>query len=208
MLLDNRQLRKCVVFSLVIWVSQAILILGASLVPASFLKDILDNRDYASLVEHKYPDKVVAKLNQYSGRFVLAAKSYATAGLLGYYGNERIIVFGKGSRHGRNDDMVTNFKELEGANILVLEKADKFTAEDVACFEKAVHDEWIIEGAMYPVLFGYGFKYDEYRRIYLSLIERRYYNVPDWLPGEGNFFQRKYDFPVRPTQQARDKEAR
>ena len=53
-----------------------------------------------------------------------------------------------------------------------------------------------------PIIFttlvlGSGFNYQEYRKQYLRTIARRYYQIPDWLPGSQSFFHEKYDLEIR-----------
>ncbi|MHC4645997.1 MAG: ArnT family glycosyltransferase [Planctomycetota bacterium] len=194
LLLDNNQLirsiRFCIIFSLV----QVGVVLAAPFAPFKMLKEPLSEGDWASLVTHLHPKAVLEPLREYKGRFVLAATSYSIAALLEYYDAERVIVFGKGSRHGRQDDMRTNFKELDGRDILVLFHAAKYDLEYGLSFERTELKRFELEGADYVLLLGYDFNYEQYRQMYLRKAVQRYYRIPDWLPGEGSFFHRKYDF--------------
>ncbi|MHC4625005.1 MAG: glycosyltransferase family 39 protein [Planctomycetota bacterium] len=198
LLLDDSQLirsiRFCIIFSLV----QTSVVIGLVFLgrfgPVERLKEPLSEGDYASLVTHLSPQEALAPLKEYKDRFVLATSSFSIAGVLEYYGQDRIIVFGKGSRHGRHDDMRTDFKQLDGRDILLLFHAGKYEPEYELCFERTESKHFELNGADYNLLLGYNFKYEQYRRTYLPIVVRRYYQIPDWLPGEGSFFHRKYEF--------------
>jgi hypothetical protein len=197
LLLDNSQLirsiRFCIVFSLV----QACVVIGLAFLgrfgPVERLKEPLSEGDYASLVTHLNPQEALAPLQEYKDRFVMATSSFSISGLLEYYGQDKVIVFGKGSRHGRHDDMRTDFKEFDGRDILMLFHAGKYEPEYEACFEKTELKRFELKGADYILLLGYAFRYEQYRRTYLPIVVQRYYQIPDWLPGRGSFFHRKYD---------------
>jgi hypothetical protein len=193
LLLDNNQLIKsirfCIIFSLV----QVGLVLAAPFAPFKMLKEPLSEGDWTSLVTHLHPKEVLAPLQEYKDRFVLATTSFSISALLEYYDGDRVIVFGKGSRHGRHDDMRTDFREFEGQDILVLFHAAKYDHEYGLSFEKTELKHFELEGAGYVMMLGYDFNYEQYRQMYLRKAVQRYYKIPDWLPGQGSFFHRKYD---------------
>ena len=143
-----------------------------------------------------HPREVLGPLADYQGRFILATKSYSRSALLEYYIGERVIVFGKGSKHARQDDILTNFKELDGKDIVIIRKGTRYESEFKQCFNRMEIKHFSVERANFTLLLGYGFKYREYREIYLLTILEKYYKIPGWLPGSRSFFHEKYDFPI------------
>jgi hypothetical protein len=115
-----------------------------------------------------------------------------------------VIVFGKGSRHARHDDILTNFKELDGKNMLILERGRVDESRYRSCFEKVQIEslapafggnlESRISNLEFSVVLGYGFKYQQYHQKYLRAVLQAYYQVPAWLPYSNNFMRQKYDF--------------
>ncbi|MHC4436084.1 MAG: glycosyltransferase family 39 protein [Planctomycetota bacterium] len=194
LLLEKKQMVKCIKFSLVFSLVQVCLLIAVSFAPVARLKGLITERDFASLVTYMYPQKVLGPLADYKDSFVLATKSYSRSALFEYFGGEKVIVFGKGSRHGRQHDILTNFKELDGKNIVILRKGTLYDSDYQACFEKIQITRFSVEGATFSLVLGYGFKYPEYRERYLLTAMRRYYRIPDWLPGRKSFFHKKYDF--------------
>ena len=49
-------------------------------------------------------------------------ESYSAAATLGYAINRRVVVFGDGSFHGRQDDFDTDFRQLDGRDFLIPRK--------------------------------------------------------------------------------------
>jgi hypothetical protein len=110
-----------------------------------------------------------------------------------------VIVFGNGSRHARQEDIRTDFRELDGKNLLILEIGEVDESRYSNCFERVQIQPLIPAtkqddtGSFFAVL-GYNFKYQEYRQNYLRSIITRFYQIPAWLPHANNFFREKYDF--------------
>jgi hypothetical protein len=195
--LDPQQIVKSISAALVLTLIQVSAFLAAPLVPVDKLKGLVEEEDLASLVIYEHPKSVLELLEQYGDDFVLATTSYSTSALLEFYHGDRVIVFGKGTHHARQDDILTNFKELEGRNILILHK--KRVDPDAgplyeACFDRIETRPLKIRGATFVVQFGYGFKYAQYRERHLRRALQGYYQIPDWLPHSKNFFREKYDF--------------
>lgn len=128
---------------------------------------------------------------------VLAMESYSSSATLAYAVGRPVVVFGDGSFHGRQDDFVTDFRALDGRDFLLLRKetvrpetyAPFFERIDIASFE--------VEGVMFHVLSGQGFKYAAYHERMLSSVRDRFYRLqqlPAWLPRRGCTFTDRY-FP-------------
>ena len=93
------------------------------------------------------------------------------------------------STAARQDDMITDFRELDGKNILMLsyssqqEKYQKY-------FESTESIPLPIAETTYYMLLGRGFKYQAYRQEVLEEILKRYYRIPDFLPvGRCNMYE-------------------
>ncbi len=194
LVLDAEHLVRCIRFSLTFSLIQTCVVLAVSFVPVAELQGILKDSDMASLVTYMYPKKLLEPLLQNKDSFVCAATGYSIAATLEYFGGHRVIVFGKGTRHARQDDILTDFKELDGKDFLILSKRKLHPEQYGPCFEKVEVKPLQVEGAKFDLIYGYGFKYSEYREQYLSLILRAYYRIPSWLPYSRSFFHEKYDF--------------
>lgn len=152
---------------------------------------------YRDLVYGFYSDKMVEMLAPYRKEFILATDSYTESAVLSYRsGGVHVPVLGPGSHHARQDDMVTDFRKLDGKNILLLSYSSKLEQ----------HRDWFdsieihtlpIEGTQFYYLLGRGFKYKVYRKEVLEHVLSDYYQIPDYLPvGRCGMFE-KYGKPQK-----------
>ncbi|MEE8553535.1 MAG: hypothetical protein V3S72_09570, partial [Desulfobacterales bacterium] len=116
--------------------------------------------------------------------------------MMAYHSGESFFVFGRGSKHGRHNDKVMDFRELDGRNILIL-KNKKLEERDYRDYFKRIRVETIkVRQASFDIALGEGFNYHKYRELFLTRILQRYYNIPKFLPVGDCFFYSKY-FPNR-----------
>jgi len=196
------QIRACIRFAVAVSVLQVGLILGASFAaryaPVDRLRDVLSPRDMATFVLHVRPhallEEIEREIGERAGGYVLATKSYELSALLQYRTGRRVIVLGKGSNHAREDDLLTDFRTLDGRDFLILYKATPREDEYLPWFQRCETRPIRAQGAWCTLVKGYGFKYPAYRENVLRAVLERYYRIPDWLPGSRDFFREKYGF--------------
>jgi hypothetical protein len=128
------------------------------------------------------PQELRKHLDRQEGAFTLATPSYGTSALLAYHLGKRVIVFGAGSHHGRQDDLLTDFRKLDGGDVLILRTAEPKADEYAAFFRDMSHEWFLVDGAKFYLVRGRGFKYADYRDQVLKNIVRKYYDLPRWLP--------------------------
>lgn len=155
-------------------------------------------RKYDSLVEALRPDEVLDALRPYAGRFAFAASSYSSAATLAYAARERgfvtapgapggwrrhyVFVFGPGSGHGRQDDLATDFRGLDGRDILVVRKTPAAAQEYAGLFRAVELRDVTVRGATFQLVLGRGFDFAAYRERVLASVRERYYRIPAYLP--------------------------
>jgi hypothetical protein len=151
------------------------------------------NKNYSTIIMGTRPGLLKRYISKYEGSYVLSTPSYADSALLSYNLGEYFIVFGGGSHHGRQDDILTDFREYDGKNILIIRSSEPKVNEYSTFFGKIEIERVMIEGGQFYFVQGYGFNYNNYRDVVLKDIKEKYYNIPAWLPysSDGYFF-RKY----------------
>ena len=186
-LFSGQQLRRSFYFMLSF--SALHLVLFVFLVVASPGLFKSNENNYKDVVYSMYGREIVQKLRAYQPGYVLATDSYTESALLSYAAREHIIVFGVGSHHARQDDMITDFRKLDGKNILLLsyspqqEKYQKY-------FASTESKPLPVAETTYYMLLGRGFNYSLYRQEVLEEILQRYYRIPDFLPvGRCNMYE-------------------
>lgn len=196
LIIDNKQVVKCIRFSFTFSIVQACLVIAAAFAPIQELEPVLKPGDMTSLVTSMRPKEVLDVFREYQNDFILATTSYSTSSQMEFYSGQRFIVFGKGSRHARQDDIRTDFRDLDGKNIAILRETEEYDPRFKECFKRMEVKRLRIEGATFTLLLGHGFKYGQYLELILKTsVARGYYRIPDWLPGSRSFFHEKYGIP-------------
>ena len=148
--------------------------------------------NYHDLVLGIHGDELYQKIRQrYGGDPVLATNGYYTSAVMAYFSGEHVIIFHDDSKHGRYDDKLTDFRELDGRDILILATLD--INDDYRPFFDTVTFEKIdVRGNAFNIAVGRGFHYETYRNLFLEKIRRKYYAIPDFLPVGQCYFFRMY----------------
>jgi len=145
------------------------------------------------------PQALLEELAPYRSRYVLATEGYSFAALLSYHDRQNVMVFGPGTSHARHDDIITDFRQLQGKNILVLLKKPPVFAQYGPYFHSIEFAEIKVQGVPFYLVLGSGFDYEAYREGVLRVVKEQYYAIPNFLPQGGCFFCERY-FPQQRCQ--------
>ncbi len=143
--------------------------------------------------------EVAEELGAFGREYTFSSTSYAQAARLSFYAGKHFLVFGTGSFHGRADDLWTDFRLLDGKNLLVFSK-NALNVREIAPFFDSVEPRTLpAYGARFHFLLGKGFRYEPYRDTVLRKILREYYAIPSVLPkGRDFFWERYFDVSANP----------
>jgi hypothetical protein len=132
-------------------------------------------------------------LGPHLGRHRLAADSYSVAALLAYHARRSVPVFGSGSSHARHDDILTDWRAYDGADLAIVRREPP-PLEDYRPYFREVEARTLpIRGATLYAVLGRGLDYRAYRSGVLAAVRERYYRIPAWLPvGRCYFFERYF----------------
>lgn len=151
-------------------------------------------RMYAGAVLMFDPQPVVDQIRPYEQQFLLASDGYSPAAVISYYSGKQFFVYGEGGLHARQDDMLTDFREFQGRNILVFSKSEPIISEYAPYFKRIETKTFTLHGVEFYLVLGYGFNYEQYKQGVLRPIMQKYYQIPDYLPHAPCYFCEKY-FP-------------
>ena len=147
-----------------------------------------------NIIFGKYPQEVLAHLKPYEEDYTFATISYGMSSVASYHARKHFIVFDKASFHAREDERLTDYKKLNGKNILIFKRTaanlDKLGKYFVSSERKTIK----VREATYELLIGNGFNYELYREEVLKEVNRNFYAIPDWLPVGQCEFKAKYEF--------------
>src|SRR6266568_3045821 len=96
-----------------------------------------------------------------------------------FHARRHVIVFGAASSHARHDDILTDFRRLDGRDILVLRKTPAEDADYRPYFRSIEYRTFTVSGAAY-------------REGVLKPVRERYYAVPWYLPQRRCYFCERY----------------
>lgn len=161
-------------------------------------------RSYPGLVLTLHADELIARLEPWRAGWVWAADGYSSATTLGFADRkrrdnrrDRIIVLGTASSHARQDDLLTDFRALDGRDLMLILKGGAPPAGRWEPYFERVEYDWVeVRGVRFHLMRGYGFRYAPYREAVLDPVRRRWYAVPAWLPAGPCYFCDRY-FPDR-----------
>jgi len=188
-LLNENQLQKTVKF-MVVYSLLHVIVIGFVVVTAPDLFKS-NGKLYKSLIIGYYPDEILNEVSNFKSDYIFATDSYALSAQLSYHSKENIIVFGKGSYHARQDDFITDFRKINGKNILILSEVPKLAAFSKFFESYEIHTMSIKGSELYYAV-GNKFNYEQYRKLTLTRIRKRYYNIPSYLPHKACYMDDRY----------------
>ncbi|CCD28885.1 Glycosyl transferase, family 39 [Candidatus Glomeribacter gigasporarum BEG34] len=191
--LDKEKLKGALRFTAWYGGLQTLVLMLAFLLPLNVWQKLpLSSSAWHRLVYFFKHREIHAFLKGDSQHTVLAAPSYSDASLmfndLGLY----TVVFGEGSYHGRQDDLLTDFRALNHRNFLIFYKRKPQLEAYQPYFRKSELHRFTQYGARFYYVSGKDFQYPLYRDRVLRIICLSYWRIPSWLPARGNFFSLKY----------------
>ncbi len=189
-ILSTHQLRKCLYFMLPFTIVHLVFI-GAVIILSPGIFKGYDDNAYRDVVYATRSHEILKAVEQYDG-YIPATDSYTESALLSYAARRHIMVFGEGSYHAREDDKITDFRKLDGKNIVLISYYPKDAYKQY--FREAEIRKLPIEETHFYLLLGKGFDYRKYHDKVLQKIVQRYYRIPDWLPVGSCYMYERYGF--------------
>jgi hypothetical protein len=98
----------------------------------------------------------------------------------------------EGSGYSRQFDRDTDFRAVEGRDVLVLAKRPFEPGDLERYFAGVEYREITVRGARFHLARGHAFRYAAYRDAVLVRVRDRFYARPSWLPSGGCFFCERY----------------
>jgi len=188
---DEQQLLKSIRFMFFFSVAHLLLIGAVVSLPLQYAKN---NKNYNMIVMGTKPHEVIPHLKPYAGAYHFATPSYSQSAVLSYHSGNYFSVFGSGSQHGRQDDLLTDYSKFNGANILVVTTSKPDEEHYAPFFESIEIKNFSVDEADFHLVLGSRFNYAVYRERVLKEIKDTYYTIPHFLPSspQSCYFFGKY----------------
>lgn len=210
--LDRAQLRRGAVFLAAFSALHAVAVAVAAALPLEAFSRV---RQFDGVVMTFATGELLAKLAPFEGEYVLMADGYSPAVTLGTGARRTgfraaapdsgvpphyVGVFGPASPRARQDDILTDFRRLDGRNILIVRKTAAAEHEYRPYFREVEHRDLELRGATFHLVLGRGFDYPAYRDRVLAQVRDSYYRIPAYLPqGACWLCQRYFGTPTCPA---------
>lgn len=190
--LSREELLKSLKFMLWFCIAHLAAVAVIALLPMETWKN---NKLYDGIVFMFENDAIADKIRPYDEqRFILAADGYTPAAIIAYHYGKDFTVFGPGSHYARQDDMLSDFRDFAGRNMLILKKSAPNLAEYTPYFRSVEIRQFGLRGVTFYFVLGYGFDYPTYKVQVLKPIKDKYYTIPSYLPHAPCYFCERY-FP-------------
>ncbi len=188
-LLSGGQLRRSVAYLGAFSALHALAIVAGAMLPLQTWKS---TRFYDGIVYHARMPEILRELRPYEDGFEFATDGYSMSAVASFHARRHVIVFGAASSHARHDDILTDFRRLDGRDILVLRKTPAEDADYRPYFRSIEYRTFTVSGAAFHVVLGRGFDFAAYRDGVLKPVRERYYAVPRYLPQRRCYFCERY----------------
>jgi hypothetical protein len=195
--LSREQLRTSVLY---LGAFSALHVVAIAVAAALPLETWKDSRVYGGIVYHARIKDILRELKPYERQFELAADGYSPAATASYHSGRYFFVFGPGSSYARHDDILTDFRPLDGKDILILRKDPPEDPDYRPYFRTVEYRQFTVSGATFHLVLGRGFDFAAYREGVLKPVRDRLYAIPWYLPqGRCYFCERYFDAPTCPA---------
>ncbi len=128
---------------------------------------------------------------------VLMATSYTPAAIYGQTLKTYVPVFGEGSFHARQDDLLVNFANFNGKTIRIIGFSQPHLDDYRAYFDSVSLITVSQDGVPFYAVEGRNFKWPIYRDTVLKTVFEKYHQIPSFLPMTGCPFCQNYCGEVR-----------
>jgi 4-amino-4-deoxy-L-arabinose transferase-like glycosyltransferase len=190
--LDPAVLRRVFRFMFVFGALHAIALTVLLALPVSIWQGTAVHRDF--IASWKI-NEIMAKFESLGEGRRLATEGYPSSSLFTYKSGKHFAIFGTGSRHGRQDDQWTDFRDWDGKDALILLRPTQSPGRSYEkYFENSRVETFDLDGITFYVLLGDGFRYARYRDDILARVNADYYRIPAWLKIGRCDFKERYGF--------------
>ncbi|MDE2400738.1 MAG: glycosyltransferase family 39 protein [Burkholderiales bacterium] len=152
---------------------------------------------YPRLVQGFRSEQMLAKVQ--APGVVMMSNGYTPSSIYGYAQKAHMPVFGLGSLHARQDDLIVDYAAYQGRTIRIIQHNPPNLDDYRPYFAAVKVLDFKQDGFTYYAVEGVGFDYPAYRRGVMGEINRRYYRFPSWLPVWGCAFCQRYCGAARCT---------
>ena len=137
-------------------------------------------------------------LDEKFGDKKLFSTGYTNSAMLNYHCKKDAPMLFSNSVFGRMDDKLVDIRELKNQDLYIFNNREMRVEEfSNVCEEVKIHT-FKMEEATFYVSECLAFDYDKYKQYYLSVQQKKFYDIPEWLPQGKCYFNDRY-YPQEQT---------
>lgn len=191
--LNLEELKKTTRFLIWFTLTHLFIIFALALTPMQYFHKLpISDKFYTKLVFFFQHEKITQYLQTHYPHFVYSSLNYVQADMMFYDNGLYSPTFGKGDVHGRQDDLMTDFKTYDHKNFLLFYSRPPRANEYEPYFAHSEVHSFNLAGATFYYVLGYDFNYVAYRESVLKYINDTYWQIPSYLPHAKSFFCERY----------------
>jgi 4-amino-4-deoxy-L-arabinose transferase-like glycosyltransferase len=192
--LPTEQVKRCSTW-LAVFLSAHLIAVAAMY--CTQLSDWKNAKIYPEIVRSYRTEELLAKVQ--ASDTVLMATSYTPASIYGQTLKTYVPVFGEGSFHARQDDLLVNFAGFDGKTVRIIGFSQPNLEDYRAYFDSVSLITVSQNDVQFYAVEGKNFKSTVYRDTVLKNIFAKRHQIPSWLPMTGCPFCQHYCGEVRCT---------
>ncbi|HOK80096.1 MAG TPA: glycosyltransferase family 39 protein [bacterium] len=181
----DRALRHCFYLSLTVMIIVVIIFA----IPVEVYKGL---RKYPQIVMFLRPSELCEIIEKNLNGRIPASTGYTETSVLSYHCRKDFVLFGSLSRSGRYYDYITDFRNFDGKDFLIVSLNEKDVEKFAMYFQSLSVKNVEVMGAKFYLVNGNHFIFNNYRNLYLRKISSMYYSPVRFLPASRNFFMERY----------------
>lgn len=191
--LNSDELLKTLKFMLWFTGVHLLVIFLILVLPISSLQKLpISQHNYVKLVYFFKHKEIRDRLKNFDKDYIFASLNYIQADMMYFDSGIYSPTFGIGSVHGRQDDLITDFKKYTHQNFLIFYTRLPRAEEYKPYFAQAEIHSFQLEGATFYYVLAKDFNYPAYRNTILRHINNTYWQVPAYIPHKPSFYCEKY----------------
>ncbi len=132
------------------------------------------------VLDEKYADKK------------LFSTGYTNAAMFSYYCKKNMPMIFSNSVFGRMDDKLVDVRELNASDFYIFNNREMTEKEYDNVCDGVKIDTFKMEDATFYVSECKGFNYNKYKKHYLDVQKKKFYDIPKWLPQGRCYFNDRY----------------
>lgn len=122
----------------------------------------------------------------------LFSTGYTNAAMFNYYCKKDMPMIFSNSVFGRMDDKLVDIRSLKDRDLYIFNNREIKISEYANVCDDVNIDTFKVEDALFYVAECKGFNYNKYKTHYLDIQQKKFYDIPKWLPQGKCYFNDRY----------------